>query len=38
VSERVDVVEPPTGEELLVLRDLHERTRAAHSRPVRVKY
>jgi len=38
VSERVDVIEPPTGEELRVLRDLHERTRAAHSRAVRVAY
>jgi glutaconate CoA-transferase subunit B len=38
VSDRVDVIEPPTGEELRVLRDLHERTRAAHNRPVGVRY
>jgi len=38
VSDRVDVIEPPSWEELRVLRDLHERTRAAHSRPVGVKY
>jgi glutaconate CoA-transferase subunit A len=38
VSDRVDVIEPPSWEELRVLRDLHERTRAAHSRPVGVRY
>jgi glutaconate CoA-transferase, subunit B len=34
VAERVEVVPPPTGDELRVLRDLHARTRAAHARPV----
>jgi glutaconate CoA-transferase subunit B len=34
VAEAVEVVPPPTDEELRVLRDLHERTRRAHSRPV----
>ena len=34
VAEPVDVVAPPTDDELRVLRDLHERTRRAHSRPV----
>ncbi len=38
VFDRVDTIEPPTGEELRILRDLHERTREAHSRPVRVRY
>jgi glutaconate CoA-transferase, subunit B len=33
VAERIDVVEPPTAQELRLLRDLHARTRAAHSRP-----
>ncbi len=33
VAERVDVVPPPTDVELKVLRDLHERTRLAHSKP-----
>jgi len=36
VSTRVDVVAPPTAAELEVLRDLHARTRAAHSRRVTV--
>ena len=36
VSTRVDVVTPPTAAELEVLRDLHARTRAAHSRRVTV--
>jgi len=35
VAEHVDVVPPPTTEELAVLRDLNERTRAAHSAPSR---
>jgi glutaconate CoA-transferase subunit B len=30
VSVRVDVIAPPTADELSVLRDLHERTRVAH--------
>ncbi len=34
VAARVDIVAPPTAEELTVLRDLQARTRAAHSRPV----
>ncbi len=34
VAEAIDRVEPPTTRELEVLRDLHARTRAAHSRPV----
>ena len=34
VSEPVEVAAPPTEEELRVLRDLHERTRLAHRRPV----
>jgi glutaconate CoA-transferase, subunit B len=33
-AEPVEVVAPPTERELRVLRDLHERTRRAHSRPV----
>jgi glutaconate CoA-transferase subunit B len=33
VADRVEVVPAPTPEELHLLRDLHERTRAAHSRP-----
>jgi glutaconate CoA-transferase, subunit B len=36
VAGHVDVVAPPTREELDVLRDLHARTRAAHSRRVTV--
>jgi glutaconate CoA-transferase, subunit B len=36
VAEQVEVVPPPTDEELRVLRDLHARTRAAHNRPVRL--
>jgi glutaconate CoA-transferase subunit B len=32
-ADPVEVVPPPTAEELRVLRDLHERTRRAHSRP-----
>jgi glutaconate CoA-transferase subunit B len=34
VAEPVEVVVPPTRDELSILRDLHERTRLAHSRPV----
>jgi glutaconate CoA-transferase subunit B len=33
VADRLDVVAPPTVDELVTLRDLHARTRAAHSRP-----
>jgi hypothetical protein len=32
VADSVDVVPPPSAEELAVLRDLNERTRAAHSK------
>jgi glutaconate CoA-transferase, subunit B len=38
VAECVDVVAPPTDEELRVLRELHERTRVAHSRLITVPY
>jgi glutaconate CoA-transferase subunit B len=34
VLDPVEIVAPPTDEELRVLRDLHERTRLAHRRPV----
>ena len=34
VAEAVETVPPPTDEELRVLRELHERTREAHRRPV----
>ena len=34
VASQVDVVAPPTADELGALRDLHARTRAAHSRRV----
>jgi len=34
VAGRVDVVAPPSNNELRILRDLHERTRVAHSTPV----
>jgi glutaconate CoA-transferase subunit B len=33
VAAQVDVVPPPTEQELAVLRDLNERTRIAHARP-----
>lgn len=33
VAEHVEVVPPPSAEELAVLRDLNERTRVAHARP-----
>ena len=32
-ADPVEVVAPPTGDELRILRDLHERTRRAHHRP-----
>jgi len=32
-ADAVDVVAPPTADELRLLRDLHERTRRAHGRP-----
>jgi glutaconate CoA-transferase subunit B len=38
VADRVDVVPPPTGDELRILRDLHERTRLAHARPVALPF
>jgi len=34
VADSVEVIVPPTEDELRVLRDLHERTKQAHSRPV----
>ncbi len=34
VAERVDVLPPPSERELSILRDLHERTRQAHSKRV----
>jgi glutaconate CoA-transferase subunit B len=34
VADAVDVLAPPTVEELRILRDLHERTRVAHGKPV----
>jgi len=34
VADRVDVVAAPSDDELRILRDLHERTRLAHSTPV----
>ncbi|MGE5198732.1 MAG: CoA-transferase subunit beta [Rhodospirillaceae bacterium] len=37
VAGQVDVVAPPDAHELLILRDLHERTRLAHSTPVRLR-
>jgi glutaconate CoA-transferase subunit B len=37
VAGRVDVVAPPTEDELRILRDLHERTRRAHGTPVRLR-
>jgi glutaconate CoA-transferase subunit B len=36
VAEHLEVIAPPSDEELAVLRDLHARTRAAHSRPVKL--
>jgi glutaconate CoA-transferase, subunit B len=38
VADRVDVVAPPTGDELRILRDLHERTRLAHSKSVTLPF
>jgi glutaconate CoA-transferase subunit B len=37
VAGQVDIVAPPDAHELLILRDLHERTRLAHSTPVRLR-
>jgi glutaconate CoA-transferase subunit B len=37
IAGRVDVLAPPDQEELQILRDLHERTRLAHSTPVRLR-
>ena len=36
LAATVEVVPPPTVEELAVLRELHRRTRKAHNRPVRL--
>ncbi len=38
VAPHVNVVAPPTGDELRILRDLQARTRAAHARAIRVPY
>lgn len=37
VADAVDVIPAPSARELKALRDLHDRTRAAHARPVRKK-
>jgi glutaconate CoA-transferase subunit B len=37
VASDVEVVAPPSDDELRILRDLHERTRLAHSAPVRLR-
>lgn len=37
VASQVEIVAPPDAQELLILRDLHERTRLAHSTPVRLR-
>ena len=37
VANRVEVVAPPDEHELRILRDLHARTRLAHSAPVRLR-
>ena len=36
VAERLEVIAPPTPDELAVLRALHARTQTAHSRPVKL--
>jgi glutaconate CoA-transferase, subunit B len=36
IADRLEVVAPPAEEELRILRDLHERTRRAHSQRVRL--
>ena len=36
LAAEVEVIAPPSASELAVLRDLHARTRAAHSRPARL--
>jgi glutaconate CoA-transferase subunit B len=36
-ASQVEVVAPPEADELLILRDLHERTRRAHGTPVRLR-
>jgi glutaconate CoA-transferase subunit B len=33
VAESLEIIAPPTGDELRALRELHERTRVAHMRP-----
>ncbi|HEY3383155.1 MAG TPA: CoA-transferase subunit beta [Vicinamibacterales bacterium] len=38
VADHVEVIAPPTEEELRILRDLHARTRAAHGSRIRVPY
>jgi glutaconate CoA-transferase subunit B len=37
VAAEVDVVAPPSADELRILRDLHERTRLAHTTPIRLR-
>ena len=36
VADYLDTIEPPNDDELRVLRDLHERTRRQHEKPVRL--
>lgn len=36
VADSIDTIDPPTDTELSVLRDLNERTRAAHAEPVQL--
>jgi glutaconate CoA-transferase subunit B len=36
VAERLEVIAPPTPDELAALRALHARTESAHSRPVKL--
>lgn len=38
VADQVEVVAPPTEDELRILRELHARTRAAHAKAIRVPY
>ena len=37
IADSLEIIPPPTTEELRVLRELHEKTRAAHSRPHQAK-
>jgi len=38
VAEQLDIVAPPSTDELQILRDLHARTRAAHERPIALPF